>query len=104
MSIQRRNSDRKVQNVQAVQPLRSVQTPTSFLPRAAVEDEEGKVTFASPCLCERSSGFKISTLRTRHLRGKYPDFLLTAETQSSLSSEISQSKALNLRGLSVSAV
>ena len=44
MSIQRRNSDRKVQNVQAVQPLRSVQTPTSFLPRVAGKDEDGGVT------------------------------------------------------------
>jgi hypothetical protein len=30
-----------VQNVQAVQPLRSVQSPTSFLPRVAGEDEGG---------------------------------------------------------------
>jgi hypothetical protein len=39
-----------VQNVQAVQPLRSVQTPTSFLPRVAGEDEGGGaflVNFAS---------------------------------------------------------
>jgi len=28
-----------VQTVQVVQPLRSVQTPTSFLPRVAGEDE-----------------------------------------------------------------
>jgi hypothetical protein len=31
----------KVQDVQSVQPLRSVQTPTSFLPRVAGEDEGG---------------------------------------------------------------
>ena len=30
-----------VQNVQAVQPLCSVQSPTSFLPRDAGEDEGG---------------------------------------------------------------
>jgi hypothetical protein len=30
-----------VQNVQAVQPLRSVQTPASILPRDAGEDEGG---------------------------------------------------------------
>ena len=30
-----------VQNVQVVQPLRSVQAPTSVLPRVAGEDERG---------------------------------------------------------------
>ena len=35
------NDHALVQNVQAVQPLRSVQSPTSFLPRVAGEDEGG---------------------------------------------------------------
>ena len=36
------NATRKtVQNVQAVQPLRSVQSPTSSFPRVAGEEKEG---------------------------------------------------------------
>ena len=38
------NATRKtVPDVQAVQPLRSVQSPTSFLPRDAGEDEGGLI-------------------------------------------------------------
>ena len=54
----------QVQNVQAVQPLRSVQTLTSFLPRVAGEDEGGGLIDLNVL-----NGHNVSFQETKAARG-----------------------------------